>query len=98
MFEIVVEERLLSRPNGDCVVPGDGGDDDKTEDDQMDGEESPGEVTSVCWTDFEEMVDRLPQMLPSVQLQRRNKIHSDWNRTSRERSKGTNECETSSQN
>ncbi len=94
-FEILVEGFLLSRPNGDCVVPGDCGDDDASEDDQMGGEESPGEVTSVRWTNFEEMADRLSQTLPSVRLQRRkqrrNEIHCEGNTTARERSKGGNE-------
>ncbi len=96
IVEILVEGFLLSRPNGDWVVPGDGGDDDASEDDQMGGEESPGEVTSVCRTNFEEMADRLSQTLPSVRLQqrkqRRNEIHCEGNTTARERSKGTNEC------
>ncbi|MCP4704186.1 MAG: hypothetical protein GY865_06225 [candidate division Zixibacteria bacterium] len=99
-FEILVEEPFLSRPNGDWIVPGDGGDDDASEGDQMGGEESPAEVTSVCRTNFEEMPDRLSQTLPPVRLQRRkqrrNEIHCEWNTAAREQSKSTNECQKTS--
>ncbi len=88
LLKILIEALLLSWPNDQRKVPGDGGNHERSDDDRADGDDSQDDEIPLWSTDLEEMTDRLSETLPQASLLR---IHCK-STTAQEQIKSTNEC------
>ncbi len=89
--EILIEERFSSRPIDRRKVPAGGGNHEKSDDHESDGEDARDDEIPLWPPDFEETTDRLSETAPRSCLE--GAIHCERSTAARERSKQTNECQ-----